>query len=112
MTVATRNLRENVTHWPVTGSDGYGGFTFGTPALLKGRWEDRNELFTNDDLEDEVSKAIVYLNSDVAAGDYIGQGDQTAETDPTASTADAHRIRQYGKVTDLRALNALRKVWV
>jgi hypothetical protein len=112
MSIATRNLREDVTHWPVTGSDGYGGFTFGTPIKLKGRWEEKQELFLTLDNEEEVSKAIVYLNADVAEGDYLGQGDQTTEADPTASTADAHRLRQYDKVTDLRALNALRKAWL
>lgn len=107
-----RNLREQVTHWPLTGSDGYGGFTYGTPVLHKARWEDRNELFINADLEEVVSAAIVYLNTDVAAGDYLAQGDHATVPIADPVSVAAKRIRNYGKSTDLRGLVALRKAWL
>ena len=107
-----RNLRQQVTHWPLTGSDGYGGFTYGAPVLHKGRWEDKNELFITPDHEEVVSAAVVYLNTDVAAGDYLAEGDFA--TVPTANpvTVNGRRIRNYGKSTDLRGLVALRKAWL
>lgn len=111
MTIVTRHLKQDVTHWPIAGSDGYGGFTFGTPVLLKGRFEEKNELFINGENEEEVSRAVIYLNTDVSVDDYFALGDHTATADPT-TLADTHRARQYGKVTDLRGLNALRKVWL
>lgn len=107
-----RNLRETVTHWPVTGTDGYGGFTFGSPILLKGRWEDKNELFITPDHEEVVSAAIVYLNTDIAAGDYLAQGDHATVPIANPITVAAKRIRNYGKSTDLRGLVALRKAWL
>ncbi len=107
-----RNLRESVTHWPLTGSDGYGGFTYGTPILLKGRWEDKNELFITPDNEEVVSAAIVYLNTDIAAGDYLAQGDHATIPVPNPVTVAGRRIRNYGKSTDLRGLVALRKAWL
>ncbi len=108
----TKNLRQDVTHWPITGSDGYGGFTYGTPVRLDGRWEEKQELFLNADLEEVLSNAICYLNIDISPGDYLALGDfaTTPIADPT--TISGFRIRNYSKVTDLRALNALRKAWL
>ena len=111
MTMITRNLREDITHWPVIGSNGYGGFTFDTPVVLKGRWEDKNELFRTLDNEEEVSNAIVYLNTDVAVGDFLVRGDETAESDPT-SVSGTFRARNYNKTTNLRNVMALRKVFL
>ncbi len=107
-----RNLREDVTHWPVTGTDGYGGFTYGSPVLEKGRWQDKNELFVTPDNEEVMSTAIVYLNTDISPGDYLAQGDHATVPISNPTTVNGHRIRNYGKSTDLRALVALRKAWL
>lgn len=106
-----RNMRQDVTHWPVTGSDGFGGFLFGNAVLLKGRWEEKQELFLSDAGEEETSKAIVYLNADVTAGDYLALGDETASSNP-GTLPTGERIRAYGKVTSLRNVQSLRKVWL
>jgi len=111
MTRLTRNLREDVTHWPLTGTDGYGGFTYATPVKLKARWEDRAVLFVNANNEEVVSQAIVYLGVDISEGDYLGQGDLTATSDPT-TLSGTYRIRQRHKTTDLRNLLALRKAFL
>ncbi len=111
MTIASRHLRQDVTQWPVTGSDGYGGFTYGAPMLLKGRWEDKNELFLTLENEEAVSNAVVYLSVDIAVGDYFGLGDLTSTNDPTTLAA-AYRSRLYHKSTDLRALQSIRRVFL
>ena len=107
-----RNLKQDVTHWPVTGSDGYGGFTFGTPVKLLGRWEEKTELFITPDNEEAHSRVVAYLNTDVSVGDFVGLGDLTATPDPGTLNGSAYRIRNYGKTTDLRNLNILRKLWL
>ena len=111
MTLLTRHLREDITHWPATGSDGYGGFTFGTPVKIKGRWEERAVLFINADQEESVSESIVYLGTDIAVGDYLGQGDLVATPDPT-TISGPRRIRQRQKTTDLRNLLSIRKAFL
>jgi hypothetical protein len=111
MTIMSRNLKQDVTHWPVTGSDGYGGFAFGTPVKLTGRWEERAELFIDENNEEVRSNAICYLSVDVDPGDYLAEGDLTATPDPATLTA-AYRVRNKHKTTDLRALVALRKVFL
>jgi len=111
MTLISRNLKEDVTHWPLTGSDGYGGFTYDPPVKLKGRWEEKAVLFLNADNEEVVSQAIVYLGVDIAQGDYLGLGDLTATNDPT-TISDTYRIRQRHRTTDLRNLISLRKAFL
>ena len=111
MTFATRHMKEDVTHWPVTGSDGFGGFIFGTPVLLRGRWEEKADLFKTNENEEMVSSAIVYLSEGVEVGDYLGYGDSIATADPT-SLSSTHRIMQRFRTTDLRALTSLWKVFL
>lgn len=111
MTLDTRHLREDVTHWPISGSDGYGGFTFNSPVKLKGRWEEKAVLFLSANNEEQVSEAVVFVDTEVAAGDYLGRGDLTATSDPT-TIADTRRIRQYQRTTDLRNLRSIRKAYL
>lgn len=110
----TQHLHHDVTHWPVTGSNGYGGFTFDTGVEIKGRWEEKAELFRDNNNEEQVSHAIVYLNTDVDVGDYLAQGKHKAIADPTTLTdADrAYRALQRHKTTDLRSVTCLRKVFL
>ena len=108
----TRRLNQEVTHWPLTGSDAYGGFTFGEPQLLSGRWEEKQELFITPDNEEVLSMSICYLMDDIDTGDFLAEGDHTTVLDPGTLHGTAYRVRNYSKVTDLRALNALRKAWL
>lgn len=104
-----RNLKQDVTHWSVT-PDGFGGFTFTTPAALKGRWQEVSELFRTPTGEEETSRAIVYLSADVANNDYLFLGISEA-VDPT-SISNTYQIRQFHKTPDLRNLDHLRKAFL
>ena len=106
------NMRQDVTYWPVTGSDGFGGFTFGSPVLLKGRWEEKQELFMTSTNEEVLSQDIVYLLSDVDIGDFLALGDFVLSTPDPTNLKDAKRVRQRNRSTDLRSLVALRKVYL
>jgi len=103
-----RNMHDDVTHWPFGGSDGFGGFTFGTPIKFKARWEDKNVLFLTLSGEEEVSNAVVYVPQSVDIGDYLGLGDLTASPDPTAISGP-NRVRGYNRSTDLRGLHEIMK---
>lgn len=111
MSIALQTLKSPITYWPVTGSDTFGGFTFGTPLVLYGRWEDKQELFVDAEGEEVLSQAIVYLKDNIAPGDYLAEGDQTSTPSPD-TLPGAHRVRNYSRVTDLHSLNALRKAWL
>ena len=107
----SRNFRDDVTHWPLTGSDSYGGFTFGTPIKIIARYQDSAVLFRSADGEEEVSKAIVYLGVPINVGDYIARGDLTVNANPT-TIGDTYRVRQIGRSTDLRAAEELYKAYL
>ena len=100
------NLIQDVTHWEAT-PDGYGGYTFGTPAALKARWEDKAVLFRTPGGEEEVSQSVVYLSADVSTTDYLFLGTSTA-IDPT-TVSGAHQVKQFFKTPDLRRLEFERK---
>ncbi len=109
MSIVTRNLKQDITHWTVT-SDGFGGFTYSTPVTQKGRWEDSQILFRNAEGEEVVSDAIVYLSSDVVVEDFLFDGISVV-ADPT-TLAEAKQIRQFNKTPDLRNNNEMRKAFL
>lgn len=109
MSQVTRNLKEVITVWPYTGSDGYGGYTFGTPRVINGRWEDKQVLFTLPSGREVVSQAVVYVDEDIQTDDYLCRGDQTSESSPI-NVDGAHKVLSFGRVTSLRNLQTIRKV--
>ena len=108
----TKYFLHDVTHWATTGSDGFGGFTFGTPVLYKGRWEDTAVQFRTTKGEEETSNTVVYLPEAVDIGDYLAQGDQTASSNPTVAGVGGYRVRQRHSTTDLRNLSVLHKAFL
>ena len=114
MSLSSRLLNDAITHWPAPTSDGYGGFTFGTPVLLAGRWEEKQELFRDAAGRETVSQAHVFVSGDVAEGDYLACGDFRTTANPTTGGAGsngigAHPIRSYSRSTNLRNTDSVRK---
>ena len=103
-----RDHPQDITVWQPGVNDGVGGFTFPAPTLIKGRWEEKQELFKDPKGEEQMSEAIVYVDTDVSVGEYLAEGDQTGTADPT-TLSNAHRIRKYLKIPDLRQNNYERK---
>jgi hypothetical protein len=105
----TFGLRQDITKWSTT-PDSFGGYSFGAPVALKGRWEDRVEIFRNPTGEEEASRAVVFLDADVDVNDYIYQGTSVA-SDPTTVTG-AWRVRAFVKTPDLRNAQTERRAYV
>lgn len=109
MAQVLRELRQTITRWPYEGSNGFGGFSFGAPVTMRGRWEDRTELFTTPQGREVVSRAVIYLEKDVEVGDYVAQGDHSSELDPIA--AGGYQVERFDRITDLRGLRTIRKAF-
>lgn len=105
--MASRHHKDTITHWLVTGSDGFGGFTYDTPTTLLGRWEERQELFVDENGEQAVSRAIAYTALGLDLGDFIALGDYSDDASPVAS---ANRIRSISKISNLRNVSTEHKV--
>lgn len=103
-----RNLHQDVTYW-VTTPDGYGGWTFGAPVHLKGRWEEKTEEFMDKTGAQAVSQAVVYLDTDVEVDDYLFNGFSN-EVNP--SLLKAYQIRRFDKSPDLRSVSFIRKAFL
>lgn len=104
----TKHMHQDATWWTIS-PDGFGGDTFGAPALVKCRWEERSEIFRGptDDRE-LISQAVVYVDRIVSVGDYLCLGDQTLVADPSV-LAGCYKIQRVDSCTDLRNLVSLYK---
>ena len=93
----TRLIKDQVTYWPLSGTNAQGFRTFGSPKLLKGRWERRTEQATDDEGEQVTADAVVYLLEPVSPGGYIHFGDKRSVADPT-TLAGARRIIDFRQI--------------
>lgn len=106
--VQDSSRRQDATWWSVT-PNGFGGDDFGTPALLKVRWEIRSETFVGQlDRKEFISSAVVFLGDDVSVGDFLCLDDHIGEADPTVLSG-AHKIQKFDKFTDLRSVSTIRR---
>jgi hypothetical protein len=109
MSFMTDKLPHDITWWSTSAGDGYGGDQFATPVLIKGRWEDRQEKYIGQlDRREAISQAIVFVDRDVAIGDYICLGNQVAQASPAVVTG-AHKIQQFRRIPDLRNVETVRR---
>ena len=107
MSMLTGKRNQLITWWPVTGSDGMGGDTFGTPTTMYARWQETQQKFIGPiDKQEQVSQAIVYLDEtkSVAYGDYLALGNLTANASPTHA---AFKIQRLDRHPDLRNLQTV-----
>ena len=104
-----KRFPQSITYWH-TSPDGYGGFTFGAPTAIEGRWEDKNQLFLNLKGEEEVSSSIIYTDQQLTIGDYVYEGTSVAAN--PAALDGAKRIRQLNKTPSLNGSRALYKAYL
>lgn len=98
MSWVTRNLRQTVTRWTPSGArDLYGNQSW-TRSTLKGRWEDTQVKTVDSQGNELISNAVVYLDSDVATGDYLFLGNSTDSTPPST----AREVKNFSKIPSLR----------
>lgn len=110
MVLAAAAYKQVATYWGSPVQDVFGGFTFAAPVTIRCRWEEKIELFTNREGNEQRSHAIVYLLSAVHEGGYLYLGTSVA-TDPT-TLSDARMIQRADSVPDLRGLNQEHKAYL
>lgn len=107
MSWTQRHLHQTITHWPRLGNDGFGGSTYDSPRFIKGRWEDRSELFLDRQGTERRADSVVYLAEDIGEEDYLYNGESSV-ADPTKVTG-AREVRSFQKLPDLRVTAYERK---
>lgn len=109
MSILDGKLNHPATWWSITGPDGFGGDKFAQPVLIDTRWEDIQVKFVGRvDHAEKVSNAVVYVDRDMAEGDYLCLGDQTASVNPSA-VVGAYKIERFDKTSDLRNVDNVRR---
>lgn len=107
--IMSDKLPQTLTWWAASGGDGFGGDLFAAPLAIKGRWEDRTEKYIGQlDRRELISNAVVFVDRDVAVGDYLVQGDQTAQANPTL-VAGAYKVQQFKRVSDIRNVETVKR---
>lgn len=110
MSAFNRQLRQRLTAWGSPVPDGFGGSLFASRIVMAGRWEDKQELFTDAAGEQALSSAVVYPAVDVEIGGYLALG-ESAAADPM-KVSGARRIRQFAKSPSLNGREFERKAWL
>lgn len=116
MNVLQRGMQQTeITFWKNTGSDGFGGFTYDSPIMFEGRWQEESVIFTSFSGEQRASRSVVYVDYDVEEGDFLAEGDYTdyaAPTDVPDSNKTVRRVEAFSRATDLAGLQELRKAFL
>ena len=105
MTVYARNMRQDATYFPPAGQDGFGDLSFGAGVSVKCRWQNKADLFRDQQGREVMSSAIVYVAQEVAIGGRLGLG-------TVANPADALEVRNVVESPDLRNEKTLVKAWL
>lgn len=111
MTLGAANYRQIATYWGTPSQGGFGDVSFAAPKLIKCRWEDRTELFTDMTGVERTSRAIVWTFERLDDGGYLCHGDFVSVEDPTNLNA-ALEIKRSDEIPDLRGLNYERKAYL
>lgn len=108
---ASRNLRSAITYWAPSTRSEWGQRGFMAPTKIRGRWTEAGETVTLNTGQEYVSKAIAFVDRELAAEGYLALGDYTEITDPTL-VVDAYEIKAFRGTPDLRNLEQERKAYL
>ena len=95
-----------VTHWAAGAVDRFGDPSFATPVLLNARVERREETVLDASGEERKSNTRFFFSVAVATGDYLAEGDQTGNADPTLA-AGAMRVISLRAIPNIRNTETL-----
>lgn len=108
-----RLLKQDGTYWAphaTTPYDEYGDQSWVTPAEIKCRWEDRNEVFLDTKGEQRHSKVWVWSTTSMAVDGYLFLGTSSTANPETVSGAD--KILRVEAVPDVKNRMTLYKAWL
>lgn len=98
------------TLWERKNPDGYGGWTWTAPVLIKSRWEYKMELVVTFTGEQRMSATKVFVNRDIKPGSYLYQGIST-KAKPT-DQPDAWQVLTFRKIPNINGTIFEQVVWL
>lgn len=112
MTYRTKNLNQTGTYWGNPIPDGIGWYTFDDPVTIDCRWEDKEEIFIDENGQEKVSSSVVYAGQDIDVKGYVALGDYTASAyaDPKSVTL-SQQVGRFDKIPNLRGDTFVGKIF-
>lgn len=107
--MANPKFPHTITFWAVS-VNGNGDFTYSSPVIMKGRWEDRQDLFVDAALQEVRSKAVVYTKDPIALSGYIAKGNFTGIASPN-TIPGAYQVRATSQIPSLNGRKQTNKAW-
>src|SRR5690554_523382 len=109
MGIITRMRKQKAVYWEPTGRvDRNGNPVFEDPVEIDCRWEDVSELFLDENGNQQVSKAKVYVDRDVKLRGYLKLGEIYGISEGPLKYSDVHTIRRFERLPNLRNTETLR----
>lgn len=107
---------QTAVYWAPSTLDGFGNVSFATPVEIAVRWENKTELFIDNQGKEQKSSAVVYPASAVLLEGYLYLGTLVAlspaeEADPKSVIA-AKEIRGVAVSFNIKGTQALYKAWL
>ena len=118
MRIITRMLKGTCVYWGLRNTesggiayDNFGQPQFTDPVELDCRWSDVKEEFVGPTNTREISKARVYVSSDVVVGGVLMNGTLLDITDAVVplNNSDTHAIKSFKKIPNFKQTVYLRK---
>lgn len=101
-----RVCTQQAWYWSPATADGYGGRTYGTPTLIKVRWEDKAEVSTSNDGREFTSSAQILTPQPLEFQGYVKLEPSLNPTQPGASPTGedgAWEIKRTARVPLLKS---------
>ena len=107
---------QTAVYWAPYLSDGFGNVTFADPVEIAVRWENKIELFIDNQGKEQKSAAVVYPVSAVLLEGYLYLGTllalSSAEENDPKSIITAKEIRGVSASINIRGTQTLYKAWL
>lgn len=108
-------LQQTAVLWTNPVLDGFGGRTFDDGIEIACRWENRQELFVDAQGRQVLSRAVVFVDRDIAVHDFLFLGelsDLASGEDQPFTNTNAFEVRAYKSIPSLKADRHVRTVWL
>lgn len=116
MSLISKMRKQIAVYWAIADEpfDSHGRPVFADPVEISCRWEDKTEKFVDQNGEEVLSQAKVFVDRDVCIGGVLMLGSIGSGlnlTDPKKNVG-AYEIRRFEKLPNLKVTEYLRTVYL
>lgn len=114
MSLITRMRRQKAVYWARSATaNRFGVFTFSSPVEIECRWDDSAQQYRDENGEEALSNAVVYVDRDMKQGDRLKKGEMESDTpDDPMELLDSYEIKRFDDTPNLKATESLRTAYL